>query len=368
MSLRSFFALALAAGLALVTVTAQAGLTDGFKKGSPELKSAGPLAFGPEGILFVGDPKGASIVAIDTGDKTATSAGEINVTDIDSKVAARLGTDAKQVQIVDLAVNPASSNVYLSVARGQGPDAMPVILRVDTTGKIDEVSLKNVNYSQVSFSNVPDESAKDRRGNSTRMEAITDLAYTDGRLIVAGLSNEEFASKLRSIPFPFKEADAGASVEIYHGAHGAFETRSPVRTFAIYNINREPHVLAAYTCTPLVKFPMSELKAGAKVKGTTVAELGNGNRPLDMIVYQKEGKDWVLTANNKHGGRKIATEKIDSAPGITEKASKGTGLPQETISSLQGVEQLDRLDNQRAVILARNAQSGVANLQTIPLP
>ena len=32
-------------------------------------------------------------------------------------------------------------------------------------------------------------------------------------------------------PFPFKTADNGTSVEIYHGAHGQFETRSPVRTF-----------------------------------------------------------------------------------------------------------------------------------------
>ena len=30
------------------------------------------------------------------------------------------------------------------------------------------------------------------------------------------LSNEEFASKLRSVSFPFSSADSGASVEIYH--------------------------------------------------------------------------------------------------------------------------------------------------------
>ncbi len=45
-------------------------------------------------------------------------------------------------------------------------------------------------------------------------------------MIVAGLSNEEFASTLRSLPFPFKEGESETSVEIYHGAHGKFETRS----------------------------------------------------------------------------------------------------------------------------------------------
>jgi hypothetical protein len=31
-------------------------------------------------------------------------------------------------------------------------------------------------------------------------------------------------------------------------------------------------LLAAYTCTPLVQFPISDLKAGAKLKGKTLAE------------------------------------------------------------------------------------------------
>ena len=81
-------------------------------------------------------------------------------------------------------------------------------------------------------------------------------------------------------------------MEIYHGAHGRFETRSPVRTFVPFNVGNEPSLLAAYTCTPLVQFPISELKPGAKIKGKTIAELGNRNRPLDMIVYQKDGKDY----------------------------------------------------------------------------
>ena len=54
------------------------------------------------------------------------------------------------------------------------------------------------------------------------------MAFIDGRLFVAGLSNEEFASKLRSVPYPFAAVDNGTSVEIFHGNHGQLETRSPV--------------------------------------------------------------------------------------------------------------------------------------------
>ena len=30
------------------------------------------------------------------------------------------------------------------------------------------------------------------------------MSYVDGKLLVAGLSNEEFTSDMRTIPFPFK--------------------------------------------------------------------------------------------------------------------------------------------------------------------
>src|SRR5439155_24342555 len=132
---------------------------------------------------------------------------------------------------------------------------------------------------------------------------------------------------LRSIPFPFKDADKGASVEIYHGAHGKFETQSPVRTFVAYDIDGETNLLAAYTCTPLVKIRVAELKPGAHVKGTTVAELGNRNRPLDMIVYQKDGKDYVLMSNNSRGLMKISLVDLDKTQGINKPVRDKAGLP-----------------------------------------
>jgi hypothetical protein len=87
-------------------------------------------------------------------------------------------------------------------------------------------------------------------------------------------------------------------------------TNAPIRTFTPYEIAGNAHLLAAYTCTPLVKIPVSDLKPGAKVKGTTVAELGNGNTPLDMVVYNKGGKDYLLMINTSRGVMKIDLEKV----------------------------------------------------------
>jgi hypothetical protein len=342
------------------------GADASLKAGKAELKSAGPLAFGPNGVLFVGDSSAAAIVALDTGDtKAAKPAGNLEIKGISQKIAALLGTAPDQIRIEDVIVNPISKQIYMSVSRGLGPDAVPVILRVDTAGKISELSLDNIKHSRVSLTDAPTPEAKDRRGDSLRTQSITDLAFVDGNVIVAGLSNEEFASSLRSIPYPFRSANKGAGIEIFHGAHGRFETNAPVRTFVPFEVKNQPHILAAYTCTPLVKIPVSELKPGNKVKGTTIAELGNRNRPLDMIVYRKGGKDFILMANSSRGVMKLPAQNLETYQPITAQTDK-QGVPYETIASLKGVQQLDKLDDANAVMLIDDG--GSLDLRAVPLP
>ncbi|MBM3783581.1 MAG: hypothetical protein FJW30_04430 [Acidobacteria bacterium] len=334
--------------------------------GKLELKSAGVLAFGPPGILFVGDTAAASLIAIDTGDRAAKkSNGAFELKAVNEKIAAVLGTSADQIQIADVVVNPVSQNVYLSVSRGKGASAVALILKTDASGKITELGLDNVKHARVSLPDAPAAEAKDRRGGSLRMETITDIGYVDGRVFVAGLSNEEFASSLRSVPYPFKAADKGAGIEIFHGAHGRFETNAPVRTFVPYKVANTPHLLAAYTCTPLVSIPLSELKPGNKVKGKTIAELGNRNRPLDMIVYSKGGQDFILMANSSRGVMKLPTANLDKYEAIVAQTEK-QGVPYETIEALKGVQQLDRYGANAALLL--QVEGGSVDLRTVALP
>ena len=182
------------------------------------------------------------------------------------------------------------------------------------------VSLQSMKFSKLELPNAPTANPNDRR--NARGSSITDMAFSDGRLWIAGLSSEEFSSKLRSVPYPFSSIDAGTSVEIFHGNHGALETRSPVYTFLPYTLNNQPHLIAGYLCTPLVKFPIATLKPGEKVRGTTIAELGAGNRPLDMILYKKNGRDFLLMSNNSRGVMKIAT---DGLPAVGDTLAGGGG-------------------------------------------
>ncbi len=343
-------------------------LRGSLKQGKPDLKSAGALSFGPDGILFVGDSQGGAVFAFDTGDRDdAKEVAAINVARLNQDLAGMLGVEADQVTVNDLAINPKSGKAYLSVSRGRGPDAEAVLVRVDGSGKLAALEIEELPFARSELASLPDAAASDDRGRSPRAQAITDLVFTDGRVLVAGLSNEEFSSRLLAIPFPFTSSGDSSSIEIYHGAHGRFETRSPVRTFLATELNGQPHILAAYTCTPLVKIPCVDLAAGNHVKGTTIAELGNQNQPLDMIAYRDGDRDFLLVANSKRGVMKVATDGAESAKGITSKIDDTAGLPYETIGELKGVVQLDKLDDGRAVIVEQS-EGGDLSLRTIDLP
>src|SRR5262249_9944691 len=279
-------------------------------------------------------------------------------------------------------VNPKTRNTFVSVMRGQGAGATPVLLRVDGAGKIDVISLDSVRYSRIGVPNPPPEQTPlvlgerripvnnypdkvDPKG-LMGVQTITHMAFIDSKLYVSGLATEEVASKMRVLDYPFVNADNGTSVEIYHGSHGQLETFSPVFTFVPYTINGEKSIIASYLCTPLVKFPLAALKPGSKIKGTTIAEFGNRNRPIDMIVYKKDGKDYILMANNMRGVMKVPTDPFGKAEPIASRIENTAGVPFETVASMKGVQQLDLLDSTHAMVLL---QSGSAlDLQSVALP
>lgn len=365
--------LAVTAAVAVAATSAHAeDWTADFKTGKAEFKSISQLAFGPDGILFVADSKSAAVVAIATDDtKVVDTSKGLKIEGLNQKLAALLGTSADQILIDDLAVNPASHKAYLAVSRGRGPSAVPVIVRVEPSGQLAVVDLEKVKFSRADLPDAPTDAppAEGKRGGNPRLETITDIAFFQDRVLIAGLSNEEFASTLRAIPFPFKKVANGTTVEIYHGAHGRFETRAPIRTFVPFNVGNQPQLIAAYTCTPLVQLPLKDLEPGAKVKGKTLAELGNRNRPLDMIVYEKDGKQFLLMANSSRGVLKVSTDKIEDAESITAPVKDGgtQGLSHESVAGWTGVNQLDRLDAKTALVV-RRTEGGADNLESLALP
>ena len=339
-------------------------LTANFVTGDPGISSISAITFGPEGILFLGDSDRAKVVAIDTKDTKASSAEEkVDMKNIDGQIAAMMGTTADQIMITDMAVNPASKNIYLSVQKKEG---LPALMKL-SGGKLTAIPLDDASYTKIDLGNPVAEDAKDRRGRSLRKWAISDIGFHDGKVLLTGLSNEEFSSTFRSVPFPFQSEEMTASLEIYHAAHGRFETYAPVKTFVPFEWNGKAHVVASYTCTPLVVFPMEELESGKHIKGKTVAELGNRNSPLDIVHVTLDGKEYILMANTHRALMKISVEEVANfESSLTEPVEGNSETAGVNYLSLPyvNVQQLDKLTENTIVIIQRTA-SGELNLSTV---
>lgn len=183
-------------------------------------RSIGPLTFGPDGTLFAADPSGGAIFAFSLESSgTGKTAGAAGVEQLGNKLAAAVGWAPLEVVITDLAVHPVSRNAFVAVMRGRGDKATPALFRIDGAGLVEPVPLQTLKFSRIELPNAP-------AAPWAREDAVTDMAFVRGQLWMSGLSADALSSKLRAIPYPFKSADAGASVEIFHGSHGEWETQA----------------------------------------------------------------------------------------------------------------------------------------------
>jgi hypothetical protein len=347
----------------------------GLRVGAADVRSAGPITFGPDGVLFLADNISAKVFAVDVADPGPEAGSEpFDLENVDVRVGSFLGCQADDVTIRDMAVHPVSHNVYLSVQRGHGDAGQAVLVRIDRLdGSIIDVPLGDVPVAEVAIDDAP--ATDDERLDITlpqgaegeelqigertirilrqpiRTATITDMAYVDGCLFIAGLSNEEFSSKLRRIPFPFGGEVRDNNLEIFHVSHGKWETAAPIRTFVPYNGGQS--ILASYTCTPVVHFELADLTPGTKIVGRTVAELGAMNMPLDMVSFQDGGEEHLLVANSNHGLIKIACRDIDAQEALTE-PQEPIGVPRET-EDLQGITRLANLNGSHVLALQTGA-------------
>ncbi len=343
-------------------------------KGDLALKSIGHLAFGPQGLLLIAEPGASAIVAVDTGDAGPVTKLTESVTDLKAVVAGALKTTADQIDIVDMAPNPASGKVYLSVRNLAAKDV--ALLAIDAKG---EATVLN-------FAERPHVRVELPKSEAGPIKNISDLAVTDDRVLVTGQSNEEFSSKIFSIPLPLSAASQGAifSAETYHVSHGRWETKAPIQSFIPYDDKGTPCVIGAFACTPIAKFPIANLSSGANVRGTSVVELGSGNRPIDLFSYTKNGQSWVVTNTmrfgkplygpSKYWGVRVSTEYLTrTAPEqINEKAARRDVKQQsgpegiEILESLSGAVHIGKLDDATMMVLRENGDK--LQLESVALP
>ena len=204
-----------------------------------------------------------------------------------------------------------------------------------------------------------------KKGVKLRVDAITDLTFHNNKIYVAGLSNEEFAASMWIADYPFSDDLKASTLEIFHGAHGKYETHAPIRTFLPYQLKDKAHILAAYLCTPLVTFEADKLGSQTHVKGRTVAEFGSGNYPLDMVVYQNKGKDYVLMSNSQLPLLIFDPQDVEAYKGeITSEVEGYMAGVKYTPRSGSGIQQLADF-NEKYILATQRMPNGKLDLVSL---
>jgi hypothetical protein len=370
-------ALAIALGIALAggPAFAETPLFKSTAEGNPQVKAIDTISFGPHGLLLIGDGRGGQVIAVDTGDVTPKPALKSTIDKIDEKLAGRIGTTAKGIAILDLAVNPASGLAYVAIRKQD--DKSPLLLTVDGDGKIGEFALDKVKYARLKLPTA-----------KAPITVVSDVAWAGDRVLVAAAASEEFACKLYTISAPLTNdaVGQGASAETYHVAHGRWETKAPMSTLLPIEEDGKKYLVGAFACTPLVKYPLDDIKPDAKVKGTSVVELGSGNRPLNMFTYEKDGKSYVLMNTFRFHHKKqpfgpspywtvrVERDLLGEATNVNENATlrldkKGQPATEriKLIPEFHGVVHLDKLNAKQALVMREDGDGGLA-LAALPLP
>src|SRR5262252_5329802 len=313
-----------------------------------EIKSISRLAAGPENVLFVADWKTARVHAINLPQVAQKPAGAaFNILDLEALLSRQVG--GARITVEDMVVRPGTAEVYVAVSYGAAKT--PALIVVTSDHKARRVDFKAVKSTSTVLRDAPTSNYKFWRETPERSFTVTDMKWRDGELFIAGLSNQVFASTLRRVKYPFDGQQSTTSVEIYHTGHNLVETRAPIRAMSFATWGGKPYLVAAYTCTPIVTIPLEDLKDGAHIRGRTIAELGYGNTPADMISYSKtvEGKteDFLLLVNFGRGASVIPVSQVEAAsgrPGMDKAVPYGqiAGLD-GTSAPLAGVLRVDNL-------------------------
>jgi hypothetical protein len=360
-------------GLAFA-VPANAGVLGKTIQGKPAIKRIDALEFGPEGVLFIGDGAGAQIFAIQTGEKSGAAKFPAKIAGINARLAEKLGAKPDGIELLDFAISPTTGTAYFAVRKQDDKTYVVLSLRGEEIGLLD---LDNVTHARIPLPS----------SDSAKVAKVTDIAWAEDRLVAGATANEEFASKIFLVRAPLNHEEAGElhSAETYHVAHRRWETKAPMNVILPFTEGGQTWLAGAFSCTPVVKYPLDSLQSGAKVKGTSVLEIGSGNRPLDMFTYEKDGKEYILASTFRFHHEKtpfgpspywtVRFERtlLAEQEAVNEKALQRLqgGKPAtprvQMIEGYHGVMQMDRLGKNDAAVL-RAGENGAIDFEVLALP
>jgi len=340
-------------------------------KGDLKLGKIDVINFAPGGVLLIGEGSKSRIIALKTGDTTMGAGKFSGIKGFVAAIAGKMGVGKDDLALIDMEVNPASGKLYAAVRNQKTKEY--AIIRISPNGEMEPVPTSGVEFVSVPLP----------KGDKAPVSLVTDVLWIDNRLIASARCNEEFGSKIFSADGPLKHEKAGSvySAETYHISHGRWETKAPMSVMVPYEEDGKHYVIGAFSCTPVVKYPIDAIQSGAKIKGVSMIELGSGNRPLDMFAYKKNGKSRILTNTfrfhhekrpygpSPHLAFRFDEELLGGEKSVNEDATRRLGKKGPTTDKIgiaedfHGVVQMSLLDQETALALK---ESG--DLVTVALP
>lgn len=160
--------------------------------------------------------------------------------------------------------------------------------------------------------------------------------------------------------------------------------KGAIQSFIPFSDDGTPCVLGAFACTPLAKFPLKDITSGANIRGTSVVELGSGNRPLDVFTYSNSKGSWVVTNTlrfhqplfgpSKYWGVRVSLDLLKrSEPGETNENAirRNVKQPEQTagieiLPDLHGATQVDKLSDEEMVVLRESGDKLKLELCKLP--
>ena len=329
------------------------------------------IKFGDANTLFIGDSKSATLYAYTIAPSNNPEAQKAyNIHDLSNKIATFAKVGVMDIIVRDMAINPSSKEAYIAFDTKSKTGYVSQIIVINQAGSIKKFDLAGVKHTEIKLSDAPTSDVTFWDKTAMRSLTFTDIDFYKGKVYVSGMSNAEFSSALRVVDYPFNNKVSTSSVEIFHAVHGQNETRAPIQTLQFVTLNNEDFILAAYTCTPLVLIPAKDIKDGAHIVGKTIAEMGYGNTPVDIIKFQSEGFDkkpyeGIILANRNRTAQFVNSN--DIAKSAAESSIGYAGMVEHTgtpISNLPmtGLLQMDDQDGYHIATMRRNDETGSLEL------
>ena len=225
-----------------------------------DIRSISRLAAGPENVLFVADWKAARVHAIALPPAAQVPAGTaFNILDLEPLLSREVG--GAKVTVEDMVVRPGTAQVYVAVSYGAAKT--PALIMVTSDRVARRVDLKAAKATSTALRDAPTSDYKFWKDTPERSFTVTDMKWRDGELFVAGLSNQDFASTLRRVRYPF---DSRQSVTGWRGRCAPLPLEEPRGRPVALADRRPPHH----------RDPLAQLPLGCERR---LPERARGGRP-----------------------------------------------------------------------------------------